>query len=83
MMGNFCSCVQNAPALLMLLLLCNSNAGDTLCIPRLRAECMTGVIQKLPSLAMEKLSVEQAKLETSREVCSSVLRPTFQCLLVL
>ena len=39
------------------------NAGDTLCIPRLSAECTTSVIQHLPSLATEKLSVEKAKLE--------------------
>ena len=46
-------------------------------------ECTTGDIQHLPSLATEKLSVEQAKLETCREVCLLVLRSTFQCLLVL
>ena len=39
-------------------------AWDTLRIPRLSAECTTGVIQHLPSQATEKLSVEQAKLET-------------------
>ena len=61
-----------------------TNAGDTLCIPRLIAEWTTGVIQHLPSVAMEKLSVEQAKLETCREVCLPVmLQTTFQCLRVL
>ena len=43
-----------------------SNAGDTLCIPSVDAECTKGVIHHFPSLATEKLSVEQAKLETLR-----------------
>ena len=60
-----------------------SNAGDTLCIPRLSGECTTGVIQHITSLATGKLSVEQAKPETYREVCLPVLRSTFKCLLVL
>ena len=59
------------------------NAGDTLCIPRLGGECTTGIIQHIMSLAMEKLSVEQTKLETCREVCLPVLQSTFHCLLIL
>ena len=36
--------------------------GYTLCI-RLSGKCTTGVIQYLPAVATEKLSVKQAKLD--------------------
>ena len=42
-------------------------------------EFTTGVFQHFTSLATEKLSVEQATLETCREVSLPVLRSTFQC----